>query len=55
MPKKSKSGPPDKTVGDRLMDMELFKNKYNRVWIFGEEVCGFVSIFNIERGDAGSF
>ena len=53
LPKKSKSGPPDKSVGDRLMDMELFKNKYNRVWIFGEGVCGLVSIFNIERGDAG--
>jgi hypothetical protein len=53
IPKKSKSGPTDKTVGDRLMDMELFKNKYNRVWIFGEGVSGFVSIFNIERGDAG--
>ena len=53
VPKKSKSGPPDKTMGDMLMDMKLFKNKYNRVWIFGEGVCGFVSIFNIERGDAG--
>jgi hypothetical protein len=53
IPKKSKSGPIDKTVGDRLMDMELFKNKYNRVWIFGEGVSGFVSVFNIERGDAG--
>ena len=53
LPKKSKSGPPDKTVGDRLMDMDLFKNKYRRVWIFGEGVSGLVSIFNIERGDAG--
>ena len=53
LPKKSKSGPPDKSVGDRLMDMELFKNKYNRVWIFGEGVFGLVSIYNIERGDAG--
>jgi hypothetical protein len=53
IPKKSKSGPVDKTVADRLMDMELFKNKYNRVWIFGEGVSGLVSIFNIERGDAG--
>ena len=53
IPKRSKSGPIDKPVGDRLMDMELFKNKYNRVWIFGEGVSGFVSIFNIERGDAG--
>ena len=53
IPKKSKTGPEDKTVGDRLMDMELFKNKYNRVWIFGEGVSGFVSILNIERGDAG--
>jgi hypothetical protein len=31
IPKKSKSGPPNKTVGDMLMDMELFKNKYNKV------------------------
>jgi hypothetical protein len=53
IPKRSKDGPPDKTVGDRLMDMELFKNKYNRVWIFGEGVTGLVSISNIERGDAG--
>lgn len=53
VPKKSKSGPRDKSVGDRLMDMEVFKNKYNRVWIFYEEVSGFVSIFNIERGNAG--
>ena len=53
IPKKSKSGPPDKSVGDRLMDMELFQNKYNRMWIFGKRVFGFVSIFNIERGDAG--
>lgn len=53
IPKKSKSGPPDKTVEDRLMDMSLFKNKYDRVFIFGEGVSGFVSIFNIERGDAG--
>ena len=53
LPKKSKSGPPDKIVQDMLMDMEIFKNKYNRVWIFGEGVSGFVSIFNIERGDAG--
>ena len=35
------------------MDIELFKNKYNRVWIFGEGVSGFVSIHNIEHGDAG--
>ena len=53
IPKKSIHGPPDKSVGDRLMDMELFKNKYNRVWIFGEGVNGFMNIKNIERGDAG--
>jgi hypothetical protein len=53
IPKRSIHGPPDKSVGDRLMDLELFKNKYNRVWIFGEGVNGFVSIDNIERGDAG--
>ena len=53
IPKRSKSGPPDKSVGDRLMDMEIFKNKYNRVWIFGEGVSGFVNVSNIERGDAG--
>ena len=35
------------------MNMELFKNKYNRVWDFGEGVFGLISIFNIERGDAG--
>lgn len=52
-PKKSKSGPPDKSVQDRLMDLELFKNKYKRVWIFGEGVSGDVSVFNIQRGDAG--
>lgn len=34
------------------MDMEFFKNKYNRVWIFGEGVSEFVSILDIERGDA---
>lgn len=52
LPKKSKSGPPDKSVGDMLMDIVLFKNKYNRVWILGEGVSGPVNIFNIERGDA---
>ena len=53
IPRRSIHGPPDKSVGDRLMDMELFKNKYRRVWIFGEGVNGYVSIHNIERGDAG--
>ena len=53
IPKRSKSGPPDKSVGDRLMDMEIFKAKYNRVWIFGEGVTGYVNVSNIERGDAG--
>jgi hypothetical protein len=53
IPKKSKTGPPDKSVGDRLMDMEIFKNKYNRVFIFGEGISGYVSVTNIERGDAG--
>jgi hypothetical protein len=53
IPKRSKSGPPDKAVGDMLMDMELFKNKYNRLWIFGEGVSGFVSIHNIKHGDSG--
>ena len=53
IPKRSMHRPPDKSVGDRLMDMELFKNKYQRVWIFGEGVNGYVSIDNIERGDAG--
>jgi hypothetical protein len=53
IPKRSMHGPPDKSVGDRLMDMELFKNKYQRVWIFGEGVNGYVNIDNIERGDAG--
>lgn len=53
IPKRSPGGPPDKSVGDRLMDMEHFKNKYKNVWIFGEGVNGFVSIDNIERGDAG--
>ena len=53
IPRRSIHGPPEKSVGDRLMDMELFKNKYNRVWIFGEGVNGFVNIANIERGDAG--
>jgi hypothetical protein len=53
IPKRSMHGPPDKSVGDRLMDMEVFKDKYKRVWIFGEGVNGFVSIDNIERGDAG--
>lgn len=33
------------------MDMELFNNKYNKVWIFGERIYGFVSVFNIEHGD----
>ena len=51
IPKRSKSGPPDKLVGDMLMDMELFKNKYNKVWMFGEGFYRFVSIFNIERRD----
>ena len=31
IPKKLKRGLLDKSVGDMLMDMELFKNKYNRV------------------------
>jgi hypothetical protein len=53
IPKKSKSGPPDKSVGDRLMDMQIFKNKYNRVFIFGEGISGYVDISNVERGDAG--
>ena len=53
IPKRSKSGPPDKSIEEKLMDMELFKNKYNRVWIFGEGISGFISIHNIERGDAG--
>jgi hypothetical protein len=53
IPKHSSAGPPDKSVGDRLMDLMLFKNKYNRVWIFGEGVNGFVSIENIDLGDAG--
>ena len=53
IPKRSIHGPPDKSVGDRLMDMDLFKNKYKRVWIFGEGVNGYVNIDNIERGDAG--
>lgn len=53
IPKKSKSGPPDKPVVDRLMDLDIFKSKYQRVWIFGERVSGFVNISNIERGDAG--
>ena len=53
IPKRSMHGPPDKSVGNMLMDMELFKNKYQRVWIFGEGVNGYVSIDNIERGDAG--
>ena len=52
IPKRSMHGPPDKSVGDRLIELELFKNKYNRVWIFGEGVNGFESIDNIERGDA---
>lgn len=29
-----------------LMDIELFKNKYNRVWIFGENIFRFVIISN---------
>lgn len=53
IPKKSKSGPPDKPVVDRLMDLDIFKSKYQRVWIFGKRVSGFVNISNIERGDAG--
>ena len=53
IPRRSLLGPPDKTVGDRLLDMQHFKNKYNRVWIFGEGPNGFVNIINIERGDAG--
>ena len=53
IPKKSKSGPPDKSVEDRLMDMQIFKNKYNRVFIFGEGISGCVNIANVERGDAG--
>ena len=53
IPKRSMHGPPDKSVGDRLMNMELFKNKYKRVWIFGEGINGFVSIDNIEIEDAG--
>lgn len=36
IPRRSIHGPPDKSVGDRLMDMENFKNKYSKVWIFGE-------------------
>ena len=52
VPKKSKNGPPGKSVGVMLMNIKLFKNKYNRLWIFGEGVSGFVSIFYIERGDA---
>jgi hypothetical protein len=44
IPKRSKSGPLDKSVGDRLMDMEIFKNKYNRVWIFGKGVSGYHAI-----------
>ena len=51
IPKRSKSGPPDISVGDMLMDMELFKNKYSKVWMFGEGSYRFVSIFNIERRD----
>ena len=51
--KRSMHGPPDKSVGDMLMDMKLFKNKYKRVWIFVEGVNGYVSIDNIERGDVG--
>lgn len=35
------------------MDMELFKNKYSKVWIFGEGGNRFVSIHNILRGDPG--
>ena len=53
IPRRSIHGPPDKSVGDRLMDMENFKNKYSKVWIFGEGVNGMVSIHNILRGDAG--
>lgn len=53
IPKKSKSGPPDKSVGDRLMDLEVFMKKYSRVFIFGEGVSGYVNIANVERGDAG--
>lgn len=52
IPKRSISGPPDKTVGDRLLEMQVFKNKYKRVWIFGEGPNGSINIDNIEVGDA---
>ena len=31
IPNQSIYGPPNKSVGDMLMDMKLFKNKYNMV------------------------